>query len=129
MRMMASETQRKRGMRIEPTRRSWFEGETLSCISIMNKKINGICTTLTEWLTLAQEPHVQAAPCLLGEQAPQEHPFPWVEKPPTTAEDFPVVTTLRLVNVEAGVNAATAPMVEMADTVAAVRRTILLCYY
>jgi len=71
---------------------------------------------------------VQVAPCLLWEQAPQGHPFPWVEKPPTRAEDFPVVTTL-LVNGELGVNAAAVPMVERADTVAAVRRTILLCYY
>ena len=67
---------------------------------------------------------MQAAPCLLWEQAPQGHPFPCVEMPPTEAEDLLVVTP-RLKD-DAGLKAAAVPRVEMAETVAAVRRTIFL---
>jgi len=67
---------------------------------------------IAEWMILAQEPHWQAPPCLLCEQEPQGHPFPWVETLPK-ADDFPVIATLRL-NDEAGANAVAAPMVEIA---------------
>ena len=85
-----------------------------------------LSSQLTKWLILEQEPHLHAAPCRLWEHVPQGQPFPWVDTPPTTAEDLPVAMALRL-NDEAGANAAALPMAETAERVEAARRTILFC--
>jgi len=77
-----------------------------------------------EWATLAQEAHLQEAPCLACEHDPQGHPLPWVETLPFPADEVTVLNPR--VKGDTGLKAETYVPVDTRAAAAAARRTMML---